>query len=69
MDNGELIQLPGREILLTGRSLIKGQSYRLPVCRSSDGGRSWTAFSNIDSNEGYPGSLKQRGLWEPHFSL
>jgi hypothetical protein len=69
MDNGELIQLPGGEILLTGRSLIEGQSYRLPVYRSMDGGKSWTAFSNIDANEGPPGSLKQRGLWEPHFFL
>jgi hypothetical protein len=67
LDNGELIQLPGGEILLTGRSLIEGQSYRLPVYRSTDGGRSWTAISNIDSNEGAPGTLKQRGLWEPHF--
>lgn len=67
LDNGELIQLPGGEILLTGRSLIEGQSYRLPVYRSMDGGKSWTAFSNIDSNEGPPRSLKQRGLWEPKF--
>jgi len=69
MDNGELIQLPGGELLLTGRSLIEGQSYRLPVYRSVDGGKRWTAFSDIDSNEGSPGSLKQRGLWEPHFFL
>src|SRR5665213_2692076 len=67
MDNGELIQLPSDEILLTGRSLISEQSYRLPVYRSFDGGKSWTAFSNIDENEGPPGTLKQRGLWEPHF--
>jgi hypothetical protein len=67
MDNGELIQLPGGEILLTGRSLIEGQSYRLPVYRSLDDGKSWTVFGNIDSNEGSPGTLKQRGLWEPHF--
>ena len=69
VDNGELIQLPSGEVLLTGRSLIEGQSYRLPVYRSLDDGRSWMAFSNIDSNEGPPGALKQRGLWEPHFFL
>ena len=69
VDNGELIQLSGGEILLTGRSLIEGQSYRLPVYRSLDGGKSWSAFSSIDSNEGPSGSLKQRGLWEPHFFL
>ncbi len=67
LDNGELIQLPGGDILLTGRSLIDGQSYRLPVYRSEDGGKSWKIFSNIDVNEGAPGTLKQRGLWEPHF--
>ncbi len=67
LDNGELIQLPHGEILLTGRSLIEGQSYRLPVYRSRDGGQSWHIFSTIDSNEGPAGMLKQRGLWEPHF--
>jgi len=68
LDNGELIQLPAGEILLTGRSLIDGQSYRLPVYRSGDG-RTWNFLSNIDVNEGAPGSLSQRGLWEPHFFL
>ena len=67
LDNGELIQLSGGDILLTGRSLIEGRSYRLPVYRSADGGRSWKTFSSIDANEGEPGTLKQRGLWEPHF--
>ena len=69
LDNGELVQLPSGGILLTGRSLINEQSYRLPVYRSLDGGRSWTALGNVDANEGPPGSLKQRGLWEPHFFL
>lgn len=69
LDNGELIQLPGGDILLTGRSLIEGRSYRLPVYRSADGGRSWKTFSSIDANEGAPGTLKQRGLWEPKFFL
>jgi len=68
LDNGELIQLPAGEILLTGRSLIDGQSYRLPVYRSVDG-TNWNFLSNIDVNEGPPGSLSQRGLWEPHFFL
>jgi hypothetical protein len=69
VDNGELIQLPGGEVLLTGRSLIDGQSYHLPVYRSLDGGTSWRIFSNIDANEGPVGTLKARGLWEPHFFL
>jgi len=67
LDNGELVRLNNGNILLTGRSLIHEQSYRLPVYRSMDGGQSWVAFGNTDTNEGPPGSLKQRGLWEPHF--
>ncbi len=69
MDNGELIQLPGGDILLTGRSLINDQSYHLPIYRSVDGGKRWSAWSRIEANEGAPGSLKQRGLWEPRFFL
>jgi hypothetical protein len=67
LDNGELILLADGSILLTGRSLIEGQSYRLPVYRSTDAGRTWTYRSTIDANEGPPGTLKDRGLWEPHF--
>lgn len=67
MDNGELIQLKDGAVLLTGRSLVEATSYRLPVYRSTDAGRTWTKWGNIDSNEGPPGSLKARGLWEPHF--
>ena len=67
LDNGELIQLPDGAVLLAGRSLIEAESYRLPVYRSTDAGRSWTHWSNIDANEGPPGTLKARGLWEPHF--
>jgi len=68
LDNGELIQLPAGDILLTGRSLIEAQSYRLPVYRSGDG-RTWHFLGNIEVNEGPPGTLAQRGLWEPHFFL
>lgn len=67
LDNGELIRLRDGVLLLTGRSLITDESYQLPVYRSSDGGRSWTRLSTIDANEGTPGSLRGRGLWEPHF--
>lgn len=67
LDNGELIQLPDGAVLLTGRSLIEAESYRLPVYRSTDAGRTWTYWSNIDANEGAPGTLQARGLWEPHF--
>jgi hypothetical protein len=67
LDNGELIQLPDGAVLLAGRSLIEAESYRLPVYRSTDAGRTWNYLSNIDANEGDPGTLQARGLWEPHF--
>lgn len=63
LDNGELVRLPNGELLLSGRSLITGQSYRLPVYRSHDGGRSWRYLSNLDRSE----SNGERGLWEPDF--
>lgn len=62
-DNGELVPLKNGEVLLTGRSLIAGRSYRLPVHVSRDGGRTWSYRSNIDASEG----LGERGLWEPDF--
>lgn len=69
LDNGNLLALPNGEVLLTGRSLIDGESYQLPVFRSANGGNDWTRLSNIDANEGSPGTLKGRGLWEPHLAL
>jgi hypothetical protein len=63
LDNGELVRLPGGDLLLTGRSLVRGKSYQLPVYRSRDGGRSWGRLSNVDSSEGNG----ERGLWEPDF--
>ncbi len=69
LDNGNLARLPDGTLLLTGRSLIDEQSYRLPVYRSADRGLTWELTGNIDANEGAPGSLKNRGLWEPHLYL
>jgi len=69
LDNGELIQLSDGSIRLTGRSIVEGESYRLPVYVSLDLGRTWKFLSLVDGNEGLPGSLKGRGLWEPHFYL
>lgn len=66
LDNGELVLLPGGTLLLTMRSLIPNQSYRLPVYASDDGGRTWTWRSHIDSSEGETARLG-RGLWEPDF--
>lgn len=67
LDNGDLIRLGDGTLRLTGRSLVTGESYRLPVYRSSDAGKTWSLVSTIDANEGAPGSLNGRGLWEPHF--
>lgn len=65
LDNGELGVLPDGTVLLTMRSLIPGQSYRLPVYASTDGGRSWVRRADIDASEG----LGERGLWEPDFQV
>ncbi|RME96263.1 MAG: exo-alpha-sialidase, partial [Verrucomicrobia bacterium] len=66
LDNGELVRLPDGVLLLTMRSLIPNDSYRLPVYASTDGGRTWTFRSLIDANEG-PSARQGRGLWEPDF--
>lgn len=66
LDNGELVVLPEGTLLLTMRSLVPNQSYRLPVYASRDGGRTWAWRSNIDSSEGLT-AQQGRGLWEPDF--
>jgi hypothetical protein len=70
VDNGLLFQLPNGDVLLTGRSLIDGQSYRLPVWRSRNDGLTWTSspLSIVDANEN-PGGRGDRGLWEPFLFL
>ncbi|MBF9254615.1 exo-alpha-sialidase [Pontibacter sp. 172403-2] len=69
LDNAQLIQLPDKSILLACRSVRWQESYRLPVYRSTDGGRTWAKLSTIDSNEGKPGELGKpdKGAYEPHF--
>lgn len=66
LDNGELVLLPNGTLLLTMRSLIPNQSYRLPVYASSNAGLSWTYRSNIDESEGQT-AAQGKGLWEPDF--
>lgn len=70
LDNGELIQLPNKTLLLTGRSVIDTQSYHLPVYQSKDGGAHWAFLSQIDTNDAVvQGNSPSQGLWEPHFFL
>ncbi len=65
LDNGHLLTLSNGVVLLTGRSLIDGQSYHLPVYRSVDRGRTWQATSQVDTSEVAKGIAGSRGLWEP----
>ncbi len=69
LDNGEMIQLPDGSILLATRSVRWQESYRLPVYRSTDNGKTWKYLSDIDSNEGKSGQLghPDKGVYEPHF--
>ncbi|WP_207434150.1 exo-alpha-sialidase [Sabulibacter ruber] len=69
LDNAQLIQLPDKTILLACRSVRWQESYRLPVYRSTDNGRTWVKLSTIDTNEGKPGELGKpdKGVYEPHF--
>lgn len=72
IDNGQIVQLANGNLLLTYRSVIWGQSYRLPVKQSTDGGVTWTSVSTIDANEGAsPGSLSSpdRGVYEPYMQV
>ena len=62
LDNPQMIRMPGGAILLACRSVVWGESYRLPVFRSADGGRSWHRFSVIDDVRGE----LHHGLYEPH---
>lgn len=68
LDNGHLLRLPDGIILLTGRSLIEGQTYHLPVYASTNSGRSWQRLSNLDASEGSTAQRK-KGLWEPFLFL
>ena len=69
LDNGQIIELAGGTLLLAMRSGRWQESYRLPVYRSQDGGRTWAFLSTIDEAEGEPGSLgdPDKGIYEPHF--
>ena len=68
LDNGEVTQLPGGVLLLTGRSVVNNQSFHLPVSRSVDGGKTWAFLSQIDTSDRViQGNRPSQGLWEPHF--
>jgi hypothetical protein len=68
LDNGELTLLKDGSLRLACRSVRWQQSYRLPVYKSTDRGKSWKRISVIDANEGKPGELgnPDQGVYEPH---
>ena len=77
LDNGDLIQLPNKDLLLTGRSVVDHQSpgalmtYHLPVFRSTDMGKTWSLLSQVDVSEPppYVAGRPSLGLWEPYLFL
>lgn len=72
LDNGQIVQRSNGTLVLAARSVIWGQSYRLPVYQSTNGGTSWSSIGTIDSNEGgSPGSLSSpdRGVYEPYMQV
>ncbi len=76
LDNGEIIQLPNKTLLLTGRSVVlshtpgAAESYYLPVYQSTDSGRTWAFLSQVATSEvTYTAGVPSQGLWEPHFFI
>ena len=62
VDNGFLYRAPNGDILLSGRNLVGGQSYKISQWRSTDKGVTWQREGDIDSATGNNG-----GLWEPYY--
>ena len=71
LDNAQLIELKDNSLLLACRSVRWQQSYRLPVYKSTDEGKTWKLLSIIDANEGQPGTLGKpdKGIYEPHLYI
>lgn len=71
LDNGEIIQLPNGTLRLAARSVRWQKSYRILIWSSEDTGATWQHLSEVDSNEGFPGSLgnPDKGVYEPDFCL
>ncbi|CCC12121.1 hypothetical protein SMACR_05858 [Sordaria macrospora] len=80
LDNAMPLALPSGRILFAFRhhSLVPSISsptsfrytqYRLSVCSSSDGGKSWTFLSHIDERPACGDPAQLNGLWEPFLRL
>lgn len=66
LDNGLLVQVPRRPLLLACRSVaVDRSSGRLKVLRGTADGKEWTQHGVIDASEVAPGEVFGRGLWEP----
>ncbi|KAK3485266.1 Sialidase [Neurospora hispaniola] len=74
LDNAMPLALPSGRILFAFRhhSLSPSSTgfhytfYRLDICSSSDGGRTWSFLSHIDQR---PAANDKNGLWEPFLRL
>lgn len=71
LDNAQMILLKDNSLLLACRSVRWQESYRLQVYKSRDNGVHWAYWSQIDANEGKPGTLghPDKGIYEPHLYL
>jgi len=71
LDNAQLVQRADGTIVLAYRSVRWGESYRILVRTSADGGATWGSATTVDANEGAPGSLSNpdRGVYEPNMNV
>ncbi|KAK3991442.1 Sialidase [Cladorrhinum sp. PSN332] len=73
LDNAFPLQLPSGRILFAFRNHDvrngKQKYFRITVCASDDGGRTWFFLSQVDERERYRKLYMNNGLWEPFMRL
>ncbi|KAK0732914.1 Sialidase [Lasiosphaeria miniovina] len=71
MDNAEPLVLPSGRILYAFRNHDRVASsgqytyYRITICYSDDGGRTWLFLSHVDQRKANTNAGANNGLWEP----